>query len=149
MLIRSEFDIQFHLPQTLPIVAMLRLHPSLDPLVRAPEELKIEHIDRDSATTIVAEEYIDSFGNRCSRFLAPQGAIRVSGQSLVENDGQPDVICTEARQHPVEELPPEVLAVSAEQPVLPGGPDVAGGGRYVRAYFPGLGAGGVDSGLGA
>ena len=30
MLIRSEFDIQFHLPETLPIVAMLRLHPSLD-----------------------------------------------------------------------------------------------------------------------
>ena len=109
MLIRSEFDIQFHLPETLPIVAMLRLHPSLDPLVRAPEELKIEHVDRDSVATITAEEYIDSFGNRCSRFLAPQGAIRVSGQSLVENDGQPDVICTEARQHPVEELPPEVL----------------------------------------
>jgi transglutaminase-like putative cysteine protease len=109
MLIRSEFDIQFHLPQTLPIVAMLRLHPSLDPLVRAPEELKIEHIDRDSATLIVPEEYVDGFGNRCSRFLAPQGAIRVCGQSLVENDGHPDVICTEAQQHPVEELPSEVL----------------------------------------
>ena len=109
MLIRSEFDIQFHLPQTLPIVAMLRLHPSLDPLVREPEELKIEHIDRDSAMTIETEEYIDSFGNRCSRFLALQGAIRVSGRSLVENDGQPDIICTEARQHPVEELPTEVL----------------------------------------
>jgi transglutaminase-like putative cysteine protease len=77
--------------------------------VRAPEELKIEHIDRDSATLIVPEEYDDGFGNRCSRFVAPQGAIRVCGQSLVENDGQPDVICTEARQHPVEELPSEVL----------------------------------------
>src|ERR1700738_3921905 len=100
MLILSEFDIQFHLPQMLPIVAMLRLHPTLDPLVRAPEELKIEHIDRDSATTIVAEEYIDSFGNRCSRFVAPQGAIRVSGSSLIENDEQTDVICTEAPDPP-------------------------------------------------
>jgi len=35
MLIRSEFDIPFHLPQTLPIVAMLRLHPTLDAQVRA------------------------------------------------------------------------------------------------------------------
>ena len=34
MLIRSEFDIQFHLPASLPMVAMLHLHPSLDPLVR-------------------------------------------------------------------------------------------------------------------
>jgi transglutaminase-like putative cysteine protease len=109
MLIRSEFDIQFHLPQTLPIVAMLRLHPTLDPQVRAPEELKIEHINLDSATLITPEEYIDSFGNRCSRFVAPQGAIRVSGRSLIENDEQPDVIRTEAMQHPVEELPSEVL----------------------------------------
>jgi transglutaminase-like putative cysteine protease len=109
MLIRSEFDIQFNLPQTLPIVAMLRLHPSLDPLVRGPEELKIEHVDRDNTALIVPEEYVDGFGNRCSRFVAPQGAIRVTGRNLVEDDGQPDEICTEARQHPVEELPPDVL----------------------------------------
>src|SRR5947209_2072273 len=99
MLIRSEFDIQFHLPQTLPIVAMLRLHPSLDPLVREPEELKIEHVDRDSAALIVPEEFVDGFGNRCSRFVAPQGAIRVSGHNLVEDDGQPDEIYTGAKQH--------------------------------------------------
>jgi len=109
MLIRSEFDIQFHLPQTLPIVAMLRLHPSLDAQVREPEQLLIEHIDGQAVSTIAVEEYIDSFGNRCSRFVAPQGAIRVSGRSLIETDGQPDVICTEAKQHAVEELPPEVL----------------------------------------
>jgi transglutaminase-like putative cysteine protease len=109
LLIRSEFDIQFLLPQRLPIVAMLRLHPSVQPLVRGEEELKIEHIDRDSTATIEAEEFLDGFGNRCSRFVAPQGAIRLSGRSVVEDDGQPDPICVEARQHPVEELPSEVL----------------------------------------
>ncbi len=109
MLIRSEFDIQFELPQTLPMVALLRLYPSLDPLVRAPEELLIEQLGADEPTVIETEEYVDAFGNRCSRFVAPQGAIRVSGRSLVENDELPDVICTEATQHAVEELPPETL----------------------------------------
>ena len=109
MLIRSEFDIQFNLPQTLPIVAMLRLHPSLDPLVREPEELLIERLDGGSSTLIDVEEYIDGFGNRCSRFVAPCGRLRVSGRSLIENDGHPDVICTEAEQHAVGDLPPEIL----------------------------------------
>ena len=114
MLIRSEFDIQFHLPQELTMVAMLRLHPSVDSLVREPEELMLEHIETcpqglESKTLIAAEEYLDSFGNRCSRFVAPQGTLRVSGGSLVEDDGQPDPIFTEAIQHPVEELPPETL----------------------------------------
>jgi transglutaminase-like putative cysteine protease len=109
MLIRSEFDIQFSLPQSLPIVAMLRLHPTLDSLVRAPEELHIEHLEGSTATRVPVEEYLDSFGNRCSRFVAPQGTVRVSGRSLVENNEQPDVIYTEAKQHGVEYLPPEVL----------------------------------------
>ena len=109
MLIRSEFDIQFNLPQPLPIVAMLRLHPSLDLLVREPEELLIEHLDGGTERKIDVEEYIDGFGNRCSRFVAPYGKIRVSGRSLVENDGQPDVIFTEAEQHAVDELPAEIL----------------------------------------
>jgi transglutaminase-like putative cysteine protease len=114
MLIRSEFDISFDLPQALPIVAMLRLHPSVDPLVREKEELTLEHVETDaqgleSKTPIEAEEYLDNFGNRCSRFVAPQGGLRVSGQSLVEDDGLPDPIFTEAVQHPVEELPAETL----------------------------------------
>ncbi len=35
MLIRSEFDIQFHLPAPLTVIAMLRLHPSLDPVFKS------------------------------------------------------------------------------------------------------------------
>jgi hypothetical protein len=48
MLIKSEYDIQFHLPIPTPMVAMLHLHPTLEPAVRAGNELKVEHIDRDT-----------------------------------------------------------------------------------------------------
>jgi len=46
MLIKSEYDIQFHLAMPTPMVAMLHLHPSLEPAVRSGNQLKVEHIDR-------------------------------------------------------------------------------------------------------
>jgi transglutaminase-like putative cysteine protease len=54
-------------------------------------------------------EYRDSFGNRCTRFVAPPGIVRLSGTSTVENSGLPDPIATEAQQAPIEQLPSEVL----------------------------------------
>src|SRR4051794_13959831 len=109
MLIRTEFDIQFHLPAPLTVVAMLRLHSSLDPVLCHAEALTIEHIDLETKREIEGHEYIDGFGNRCLRFSAPVGALRLAGNSLVQMDATPDEICTEAVQHPVAELPDEVL----------------------------------------
>ncbi len=109
MLIHSEFDLQFHLTVPTPMLAMLHLHPSVEPQVRAGNELRIEHIDQAAKTSIAATEYLDSFGNRCTRFVAPAGVIRLSGTNTVEIDGAPDPIHAYARQTPVEELPDEVL----------------------------------------
>ena len=110
MLIRSEYDIQFHLPAPLTVIAMLRLHPSLDSAIREPEKLTIEQIDLQTKRILEATDYIDGFGNRCQRFTAPMGALRLCGSSLVESSEQADetgegVVV----QHPVEELPAEVL----------------------------------------
>ncbi len=129
MLIRSEFQIEFNLPQEVPMIGLLRLHPSLDGQVRFPEALVIEHVDEGGkATELPLQDYVDSFGNRCTRFVGPQGHLRVRGENLTEAEGVPDPIRTEARQHPVEELPAEVLQYLAEQPLLPGRFAVAGSG---------------------
>ena len=56
MLIKSEYDLQFHLPVPTPMVAMLHLHPSVEPAVRAGNELKVEHIDRDTKTDVVTND---------------------------------------------------------------------------------------------
>ena len=114
MLIRSEFAIEFNLPQTVPMIGLLRLHPTLDPHVRFPELLRVEHLEVGGGTEahaveILVDEYTDSFGNRCSRFLAPQGNLRLTGESLVECEPVPDPIQVHAVQHNVEELPTEVL----------------------------------------
>ena len=109
MLIKNEYDIQFHLQMPTPTVAMLHLHPSLEPQVRSGNVLKVEHIDRDTKTGVTTMEFHDVFGNRCTRFLAPAGAIRLSGSSIVEMEEVADPINAYAQQASVEELPSEVL----------------------------------------
>lgn len=113
MLIKSEFDIHFQLSVPTPMVALLHLHPSLEPRVRSGNTLEIEHIDRGGGravqTPVAATEYRDSFGNRCTRFMAPAGIVQLSGASVVEAEAVTDPICTEAQQANVEDLPAEVL----------------------------------------
>jgi transglutaminase-like putative cysteine protease len=114
MLIRSEFDIQFQLPARTPTIAMLHLDPSLGPRVREGNELAVECMNEFAAASgcggpIATSEYFDGFGNRCTRFVAPAGALRLSGMSVIESDGGPDAADESARQSPVEELPDDLL----------------------------------------
>lgn len=113
MLIKSDFDIQFQLPQRTAMVAMLHLHPSLERFVRSGNVLVIEHLEQGIAPgygeLIGTLEYSDTFGNRCSRFVAPGGHLRLSGTSTIEIDGMPDAVDANATQAPIEELPSEVL----------------------------------------
>lgn len=55
------------------------------------------------------EDFVDPFGNRCARGLAPAGRVRLWSDALVEDDGQPDIVDWNARQHPVLDLPVETL----------------------------------------
>jgi transglutaminase-like putative cysteine protease len=117
MLIRSEFDIQLQFAHPTATVAMLHLHPSLERYVRTGNVLVIEHLDDGAGHSarpgygrlIGTNEYRDSFGNRCSRFTAPAGLVRLSGTSTIDIDGMPDAVDERAGQAPIEELPSEVL----------------------------------------
>ncbi len=91
------------------MVALLQLHPSLDGRVVKPDEIRIEHVEEQQVTEIAPSQYLDCFGNRCLRFAAPAGAIRLCGNNVVEIPDTPDEIRTEATQAPVDELPSETL----------------------------------------
>src|ERR1700678_1126583 len=105
MLIKSEFDIQFDLPQPTATVAMLHLHPSLERYVRRGNVLVIEHLENGATPgygrLIGSTEYLDSFGNRCSRLVAPAGHVRLSGTNTIDVDGMPDPVNPNARQAPI------------------------------------------------
>lgn len=113
MFIKSAFEIRFELACPTPMIAMLHLHPSLAAKLRAGDELLIEHEAAAGVAgfprRVQASEYSDSFGNRCSRFVAPAGLVRLSGMSVVEMEEAADPAPTNAEQHPVQELPHEVL----------------------------------------
>lgn len=113
MFIQSEFDIQFQLPLDTAMVALLHVHPSVEPLLKTPDALLVQHVPYgdqwQEATELAVEQYFDAFGNRCSRFYAPAGSLRLSGRNTIETEAAPDPQGYSAQQSPVEKLPPETL----------------------------------------
>jgi transglutaminase-like putative cysteine protease len=102
MLIRLGFDIQFEVPSPVAMVALYHVHPTRWRDLREPDEPRITPIVR-------IDEYQDSFGNVCSRFVAPAGKLQLFNSTLIEDSGEPDPIRPEACQVEVEDLPPDVL----------------------------------------
>jgi transglutaminase-like putative cysteine protease len=102
MQIRLGYDIQFELPAAVPMIAMLNVHPSRAADLREPDVLLVE-------PEAPIDVYTDSFGNLCSRFVAPAGMVRLHSTTLIEDSGEVDAADLNAVQRPVNELPPETL----------------------------------------
>jgi transglutaminase-like putative cysteine protease len=102
MLIRLGYDIQFHVPAAVPIVAVLNVYPS-----RAIDLLEPDCMHVEPAISI--ESYTDSFGNLCTRFVAPPGKLRLWNSTLIRDSGMPDPVSPHARQVPVQDLPIDAL----------------------------------------
>jgi transglutaminase-like putative cysteine protease len=103
MLIRLKYDIQFDIPATLAMVALLNVHSSRASDLLEPDVLQTE-------PSLEVTNYIDSFGNHCARFVAPPGTLRLSNSTLIRNPDTPDEVNLSAREHTVGELPNEVLS---------------------------------------
>jgi len=102
VLIRLGYDIEFDLRGDVPFVCLVNVHPSRVQNLLEPDILTV-----DPDTPV--RTYIDSFGNRCTRFLGHKGNIRLYNSTLIEDSGDPDPVNPSAREVPVELLPPETL----------------------------------------
>jgi transglutaminase-like putative cysteine protease len=102
MLIRLGYDVLFEIGQSVPIVALLSVHPSRRGHLQEPDRVLVD-------PSVSTEEYLDSFGNICTRFVAPPGTVRIANSTLIEDSGSADPVCFAAREVPVEQLPPETL----------------------------------------
>jgi len=109
MLIRSEFEIQFELAAPVAMMAMLHAHPTLDEKLRGEDRLTVEHIEGGVAKPVHAVAFEDCFGNRCERFLAPQGRLRLTGGHVSEMGEMPDEFDWNAVQHAPQDLPSNTL----------------------------------------
>ena len=102
MKIRVGFDFVYEFVAPTPMVLMLKVHPS-----RVKELIRMDQLR--VSPTLPLTRYQDTFGNICTRLLAPKGELRLSTDALVADTGLPDVVEPFARQHEVAELPHDAL----------------------------------------
>ncbi len=102
MKIRIGYEIVYECPQPTPMILTLNAH-----FTRASDLVMPDHIIVDPPVPMSA--YRDSFGNWCTRIVAPQGQIKLSADTVVRDSGLVDVFVPHARQTRVEDLPDEAL----------------------------------------
>ena len=102
MIVRAGYDIAFHCQQQTPMVLMLSVHPS-----RQGDLLSEHRIELSDG--LASRNYIDTFGNLCTRLVAPSGLLEVRNEFLIQDSGLPDVVVPEARQLEIDELPDDTL----------------------------------------
>jgi len=84
------------------MILMLNIH-----FTRVSDIVRPDHLVTIPALPI--SSYRDSYGNWCSRIVAPAGATRITTDALINDSGLPDIVAPDARQTPVEALPEETL----------------------------------------
>lgn len=102
MRIRVGFDMSFECPRPTPKIFTVNVHST-----RVSDLIGRDDVRFDPPVPVSA--YRDSFGNWCTRIVAPQGTLRVSADALVTDSGIPDPYVPDARQVPVPDLPEEAL----------------------------------------
>lgn len=102
MLIRCGYNIAFDAEVPTPMLALLSIRPERSPDLRSSHRIRL-------TPDVPAFDFVDTHGNVCTRFTVPAGGVALSCDFVIEDSGQPDAGTTDAVQHPIPELPPEVL----------------------------------------
>ena len=126
MQIRVGFEMIYDCPQPTPMILNLNVH-----FTRVSDLVGRDDLVFDPPVPMAA--YRDSFGNWCTRIVAPKGRTRVSADAIVNDTGAPDVIvprgATASRAGPARGN----AALPARKPVLRNRPAVRDGVESLRA----------------
>ena len=102
MLIRAGYDITLMTSAPTHTLALLSVHPSRNKDLRTPHRIV-------TAPEVPMYDYIDGFGNVCTRLTIPGGGIRLMCDFTIEDSGAQDLHAPDAAQLAVEDLPDDVL----------------------------------------
>ena len=103
MQIRLGYELIYECPQPTPMILTLNIH-----FTRVSDLVIVDHIITSPPSQISG--YRDSFGNWCSRIVAPPGDLRISTDALINDSGRPDAVGHFATtQCAVEKLPTDTL----------------------------------------
>ena len=102
MQIRLGYELVFESAQATPMILMLNVHPSRH----------MDLIRQDFMATfprVPLHTYHDSYGNLCTRLVAPAGTLRMTADGLISDSGLPEPVVPDAPAIPVEQLPDAAL----------------------------------------
>lgn len=102
MQIKAGFTIAYDCPKPTPTLLTLKLHPTRRVDLLTPEVLTF-------SPSVDSWDYIDGFGNVCTRLTAPPGRLTISTQVEIHDTGQPDFVPYDAAQHDIRDLPDDTL----------------------------------------
>jgi transglutaminase-like putative cysteine protease len=100
--IKVGYSIAYECPAPTPTLLALKLHPSRRADLLTPEVLTF-------SPPVDTWDYLDSFGNVCTRLTAPAGRLTISTEFEVYDSGLPDHVPHEALQHDIKDLPDDTL----------------------------------------
>jgi transglutaminase-like putative cysteine protease len=102
LLIQAGFEITFECPAPTPMLLQVHVRPEREADLEVPEHLGI-----DPYTPY--RTYIDDFGNRCTRLVAPTGPLSLRSLFRIRDSGVQETLPWGGRQALVNELPDAVL----------------------------------------
>ena len=132
MQIRVGFEMIYDCPQPTPMIFNLNVH-----FTRVSDLVGRDDLVFDPPVPMAA--YRDSFGNWCTRIVAPKGRTRVSADAIVNDSGAPDVIVPAGATASGAGPARGNAAVPARKPVLRNRSAVRDGVESLRAGADGMG----------
>jgi len=102
MRLHTGFEIIYDCPAPVPMLLTLSVHPSRRDDLETADWLRTE-------PPLPVHQYLDGYGNICSRVQAPAGRLTLSADFVIRDTGLIDDYAPEAVQHAVEDLPDDVI----------------------------------------
>jgi transglutaminase-like putative cysteine protease len=102
LLIRAGFEIAFECPAPTPLLLHVHVRPEREADLEQPDHLQ-------TAPYTPYTTYIDDFGNRCTRLVAPEGMLRLTSRLRIRDSGVQETLPWGARQSLINELPDATL----------------------------------------
>jgi len=102
MRIRAGFDITYECDAPTPMLLMLNVHPSRRGDLVTPDDVRTD-------PDLPISQYIDEFDNLCTQLVAPPGMITISSDFIVNDNGLPDPVLSDATNVEIQDLPGDVI----------------------------------------
>jgi len=100
--LRVGYELVYDCPQPTPMMLMVNIHHTRASDIVVPDVLM-------ATPAVPMTFYRDTFGNWCTRIVAPAGRTRLSATAIVRDSGLPEAPALSNRQDAVQDLPEECL----------------------------------------